>query len=133
MKRHSDLLQLSREHHDALKLARDARRAAEHGTPGVLAAFATHATQTFATKLDPHFSVEERGLLVLLAQAGQLELVVRTHTEHSDLRRLVRDMATPDVGTLLRFADLLMAHVRFEEREVFEAVQTILSKQSIPI
>ena len=131
MKRHPDLLQLSREHYGALKLARDARRAAESGEPGTVAALAQRVVKVFAAELDPHFCVEEQGILVLLAQAGQHELVERTRADHTELRRLATLLTDPDAGTLSRFADLLATHVRFEEREVFEAAQARLAKASV--
>ena len=125
MKRHPDLLQLSREHHGALKLARDARRAAASGDASEMAALAQRVAQVFPVELDPHFCIEEQGILLLLAQAGQHALVARTLADHAELRRLALALATPDADTLLRFADLLGAHVRFEEREVFEAAQAV--------
>ncbi|NJD35324.1 MAG: hemerythrin domain-containing protein [Betaproteobacteria bacterium] len=126
MKRHPDLLQLSREHYGALKLARDARRAAASATPDAVAALAQRVAQTFAAELDPHFRVEEQGIFLRLTQAGQHELVARTLADHAELRRLAGALATPDAATLLRFAELLAAHVRSEEREVFEAAQDLL-------
>ncbi|MCX7156484.1 MAG: hemerythrin domain-containing protein [Rhodocyclales bacterium] len=131
MKRHPQLLQLSREHYGALKLARDARRAAGSGEPGAVTALAQRVIQVFPVELDPHFCVEEQGILVLLAQAGQHELVARTLADHTELRRLAKALATPDTDTLLRFAELLGAHVRFEEREVFEAAQTSLDMDTV--
>jgi len=130
MKRHPDLLQLSREHYGALKLARDARHAAESGEPGAVAALAQRVVQTFAAELDPHFCVEEQGILVLLAQADRHELVARTLADHAELRRLAKRLTTPDAETLLSFAELLGAHVRFEEREVFEAAQASLDRDT---
>ena len=131
MKRHPDLLQLSREHYGALKLARDARRAAASGDAREIAALAQRVVQVFPVELDPHFCVEEQGILLLLAQAGQHELVARTLADHAELRRLVQALATPDADSLLRFADLLGAHVRFEEREVFEVAQASLDTHTV--
>lgn len=131
MKRHPELLQLSREHHGALKLARDARRAAESGNTSEVEALAQHVVRTFLSELDPHFCVEEQGILLLLAQAGENSLVERTLAEHGELRLLAESLATPDAETLGRFAELLGVHVRFEERELFEAVQTYLQKSQI--
>lgn len=131
MKRHPELLQLSREHYGALKLARDAKRAAESGKPGDVAALAQRVGQVFAAELDPHFRVEEQGILVQLAQAGEHELVARTLADHAELRRLAAALATPAAATLLNFAELLGAHVRFEEREVFEAAQRKLEMDSV--
>jgi len=126
MKRHPDLLQLSREHYTALKLARDARRAAGSGNANEVAALAQRVVDLFAAELDPHFRVEEQGILVLLAEAGEHDLAGRTLADHAELRRLARRLATPDAETLLGFAELLGAHVRFEEREVFDAAQARL-------
>ncbi|MBK7024010.1 MAG: hemerythrin domain-containing protein [Sulfuritalea sp.] len=123
MKRHPQLQDLSREHHGALKLARAARQAAESGEMDAMTAFAQRVVRLFATELDPHFRVEEQGILVALARAGENELVERTLSEHAELRRLTMLLSHPDAATLLRFADLLTAHVRFEERELFEAAQ----------
>ncbi len=133
MKRHPDLLQLSREHYGALKLARDARRAAESGDANELTALAQRVVERFAAELDPHFRVEEQGILVLLAEAGEHDLAGRTLADHAELRRLVKRLATPDAETLLSFADLLAAHVRFEEREVFEAAQARLGVAPVGI
>lgn len=131
MKRHPELLQLSREHYGALKLARDAKRAAESGKPDDVAALAQRVVAVFARELDPHFQVEEQGILVLLAQAGEHELVARTLADHVELRRLATALTTPAADTLLHFAELLGAHVRFEEREVFEAAQTRLDLNTV--
>ena len=131
MKRHPDLLQLSREHYAALKLARDARRAAGSGDANEVMALAQRVVDLFAAELDPHFCVEEQGILVLLAQAGQHELVARTLADHAELRRLATRLAAPDAETLLSFAVLLGTHVRFEEREVFEAAQSSLDMHTV--
>ena len=123
MKRHPQLQELSREHHGALKLARDARQAAESGEAGEVTWLAKRVVRLFAAELDPHFRVEEQGILMALTQVGEHELVQRTRSEHAELRRLVTLLSKPDAATLLRFADLLATHVRFEERELFEAAQ----------
>lgn len=125
MKRHPELLQLSREHYTALKLARDAKRAAASGSASEVAALAQRVVRAFAAELEPHFHVEEQGILVLLAQTGQHELTERTLADHTELRRLAGLLTTPGADTLQRFGELLGSHVRFEEREVFEAAQAL--------
>lgn len=125
MKRHPELLQLSREHYTALKLARDAKRAAASGSASEVAALAQRVLRAFAAELEPHFQVEEQGILVLLAQSDQHELAARTLADHAELRRLAGLLATPAADTLLQFGELLGSHVRFEEREVFEAAQAL--------
>jgi len=68
--------------------------------------------------LAPHFALEERVLLPALVRAGRADLAARTIDEHTDLRVA---LASP-----LRFAELLEAHVRFEERELFPACEELV-------
>ena len=65
-------------------------------------------------------------MLPLLAQAGASALVERTLNEHDEMRRLAARLNEADPATLERFGELLGAHVRFEERELFEATQALL-------
>ena len=58
MKRHADLLQLSREHHTALKLARLARFASDAGNPEADGPILAH----FGQMLYDHVRFEEREL-----------------------------------------------------------------------
>ena len=123
MKRHQQLQDLSREHHSALKLALHARRAAMSGDPAQIAASATACCAAFAAELDPHFLIEEHDLLPVLKEHGEHELAHRVAQDHQELRLLAIRLQHPDAPTLHRFGELLSAHVRFEEREVFEAAQ----------
>ena len=67
MKRHAALLQLSREHHHALKLSRLARFAADLGVEIAIAEAAEKIIDLFASELEPHFQTEESELLPALA------------------------------------------------------------------
>lgn len=126
MKRHAALQHLSREHHIALKLARQARFGCDAGIDKAIAQVAESIREAFSTSLEPHFQAEEEELLPAMAKAGAVELVNRTLAEHAELRDLNRRLAEPDGETLARFAALLNDHVRFEERELFEAAQRLL-------
>lgn len=126
MKRHAALLQLSREHHMALKLARQARFASDSGHAMAIAEAAEKITALFPGELETHFQAEEKDLLPALAAVGETGLVRRTLDEHSELRALNRRLAEQDGETLARFATLLNDHVRFEERELFETAQRLL-------
>lgn len=128
MKRCPELQDLSREHHTALRLALHLRRAAASGDEVQIDEACSHARELFQQELLPHFRVEERCLLPRLEAAGGSAHVARTLIEHRAMQRLVRDLEVPDGETLERFADLLTAHVRFEERELFEAAETLLGR-----
>lgn len=126
MKRHAALLQLSREHHTALKLARQARIACDAGDDDGIAQAARLIRASFPTELEAHFQTEEQDLLPAMAAQGEIECVRRTLAEHAELRELNCRLAEPDRASLSRFATLLSEHVRFEERELFETAQALL-------
>jgi hemerythrin-like domain-containing protein len=133
MRRHADLVQLSREHHAALKLARAMRRAAESGSAEAVAMGAQRVVKLFPDELEPHFRDEEENLFAWLERAGEHALVERTMRDHAQLRQLAATLAMqPDVDALARFADLLAEHVRFEERELFESAQACMSAHVAP-
>lgn len=128
MKRDKSLAHLSREHHFALVIAKRARGAAGEESRDRLVA---EVIEKFAQDLESHFRVEEGILLPHLKRAGQGELVARTLMEHAHLRRLVGELAARDEETLHRFGDVLKAHVRFEERELFPVAESVLSPETL--
>jgi hemerythrin-like domain-containing protein len=126
MKRHVALQQLSREHHQALKLARLACFAADAGLSEAISQAAATITEHFPDELETHFRTEEEDLLPALSTLGEQTLVDRTLAEHHELRQLNARLGQPDANTLARFGNLLRDHVRFEERELFETAQNLL-------
>lgn len=126
MKRHAALLQLSREHHHALKLSRLASFASDSGHTLAIAEAAEKIVEVFPEVLERHFQTEEKELLPALTAVGASELVARVLAEHAELRELRQRMPEADSEILARFATLLHDHVRFEEREVFETAQRLL-------
>lgn len=129
MKRHAALIQHSREHHLALKLARLARFAVDSGSPEAIKQAAATVREQFLSTLEGHFRDEEAGLLVKLAAIGQETLVQRTLDEHARLRALNDSLSSPDRAVMESFATLLHDHVRFEERELFETAQALLYQE----
>lgn len=123
MKRHPALLQLSREHHTALKLALDCRKAALAGQQEALDNLCAKVSHLFASELEPHFCQEEESLLPELAAVGERELVAQTLQEHAQLRSLAQRVSQGDRAALEAFSAALTEHVRFEERELFERAQ----------
>lgn len=122
MKRHPALQKLSREHHAALVLAKRAQR------PDCDAAAIVRA---FAIQLEPHFLAEESGLVAALDAAGQVALTERTLIDHQTLRDLARRLAAGDATSLRPFGELLEAHIRFEERDLFPRAESILPPEML--
>lgn len=127
MKRHPALRTLSSEHHSGLVLARKAHQAAEGSADERESAWAELSTR-FHVELEPHFQREETGLLPALRASGATPLVERTLDEHASVRRLI---AADTSDNLAQVADLLNAHIRFEERELFERAQQLLSPEQL--
>jgi hypothetical protein len=78
----------------------------------------------FADELEPHFQLEERGLLPAMQDAGERTLVERTLADHHAMRVLINAGGPEDLAT---FAQSLAEHIRFEETELFPCAQRILA------
>ncbi|RIL07039.1 MAG: hemerythrin domain-containing protein [Proteobacteria bacterium] len=130
MKRVAGLRDLSDDHHTALVLARRCRQAAQGGDAAALGAAWSAVRDAFARELEPHFAIEERHLLPALEAIGEAALAERIRADHAALRAQVGEPA-PRGGHVEAFGRLLDAHVRFEEREVFEPVQHRLAPAAL--
>ncbi|SFF16222.1 hypothetical protein [Nitrosomonas sp. Nm166] len=122
MPRAGALLPLSREHHTSLVVARAARKAADDKGSAVYSAL-VRIEEHWHAVLAAHFAQEEQ-LIHLAADTLDPESVARIFTEHAELRTLAcGPCALEPALRLRRFADLLAAHVRYEERVLFPQLQ----------
>ena len=126
MKRSTILQPLSREHHTALTLAKASERAANSGDQALVKQTCQRVIRAFADELEPHFLTEEVSLLPLLHSPETQPLLERTLADHHQLRGLLVALRQNDAGALDSFGKCLTAHVRFEERELFPALETLL-------
>ena len=130
MKRASELRALSVEHHHGLVLARRARKAAA-GSEAEVAAMWAQVLEKFAAELEPHFQIEEKFMLPGLKRAGEQAVIDQLNAEHVVLRGLVAPDSERSADNLARFGELLDAHIRFEEREFFVAVERSLTPEEM--
>jgi hemerythrin-like domain-containing protein len=130
MQRAPQLVPLSHDHHHALVLARRCRLCAAPGASGTTAETWAEVREAFPSRLDPHFRIEEAHLIPALEAAGETAMVERLREEHAALRTLAAEESAT-ASTVERFGILLEAHVRFEEREVFELAQQRLSAATL--
>lgn len=126
MKRSDALEPLSHDHHEGLAFVarlRRAQRADEDPAP-----LAAEVAAFWREHLVPHFQEEEAFVLPIL-EDGAAPLAAQMVEEHRAIRALVETAsATPDSwGGLTLFADVLAAHIRFEEREAFPAAERLAS------
>ncbi|WP_323002139.1 hemerythrin domain-containing protein [Denitromonas sp.] len=113
MRRDPRLVPLSREHHAALRLAR-----------ALIAGTGVAMLVQMRAELQAHFDEEERDLLPVLRAAGEPALVDRLLREHAQLNALFDAAAAGQ--HCAEAGEALIAHVRFEEREMFPAVEAAL-------
>lgn len=118
------LLELSREHHTSLVMARDARRASKSDDPAILSAMVRSIEAHWHALLAKHFEREERLIQAVLDELDP-EAVARISAEHAELRLLALGPCTLEpAARLQQFGDLLGAHVRYEERTFFPRLQS---------
>lgn len=132
MKRHASLQGLSRDHYQALVLARALAAGTPAGEDGVtrsLDVVAPEVRERFERELQPHFLLEERELVPLcLCADGELPRLGRSLLDqHAALRAGFREEPQSDGFAALGRA--LTAHVRFEERELFPSLEAQLSPE----
>ena len=128
MKRSDTLQPLSREHHTALTLAKACERAVLSDNADQVSATCQRVIQAFASELEPHFLVEEQTLLPLLKDAETHHLVQHTLEDHRQLRALLGNLQQNDAVALQDFGRCLSDHVRFEERELFPALENVMGR-----
>lgn len=131
-RRHDGLLPLTHDHHHALRHARLLRAAADGSDAERLVAVRSFV-DFFETESVQHFREEEEQIFPLVAEHPEapwsaIERVLREHvTMHAGVRRLKRSLDEGSVsGDAMRsVADVLKAHVRFEEDELFPAIERL--------
>ena len=103
-----------------------------------IGALSSDLLQFWDAALLAHCDVEDEARLARLAAAGDAGLASagRLQRDHRALLSLVAALrmeraATAPRGTLVRFAETLATHIRWEERELFDAVQGWFSTQDL--
>ena len=133
MKRHPGLIPLSHDHHDALVLAQGLilgrSQAPRSDWPTSRRAQVDRVVAFFANTLRSHFEAEEAHVFpaAVAHLAGEASLVAQLLDEHDAIRTRIHDLErdpTTDLDVRLpSLGRLLEAHVRREERVLFETMQ----------
>lgn len=132
MKRDPALTSLSHDHHQALFVAQQLRRAADETAESARAAFLAYWEEHGRV----HFRVEEEVLLPAYAAHGisHHPLVARALCDHVTIRQLADALARdphPTVGALQELGIELAHHVRFEERELFPLIEQTMPAEAL--
>ena len=133
MLRDRNLIPLSHQHQHALALCVQIDRSLQAGSADLEAPQAQIGTM-FNLEIRWHFAAEEEALFPEAAAFAELKpLVEQLLAEHAALRQyFARAQARElDPAGLREFAQTLSAHIRKEERELFEACQRLLSPEKL--
>lgn len=113
MKRHSELIEISREHHTTLSLS---NRILNHPEDDHRAAVTGHRSRLLA-----HFDEEEAQFAAYWEKLDDPGLRTQFENDHKILRAQLAEIEKTDDFRAL--ATLLRDHVRFEERTLFPAFE----------
>jgi hemerythrin-like domain-containing protein len=139
MQRDPALIPLSHQHHNALALCIRIERSfsPEHRqrwAAGDPAQWQDEIERIFRDEIQYHFQAEEQVLFPAARRVPALaSLVEELSQEHLRLREFAARAASRDLteSELLEFSGVLSAHVRKEERQLFETLQNSLAPQAL--
>ncbi len=132
MKRHRSLYPLSHDHHHALVEARNLDVAGAGGDQDGLREAAVRFAGFWESDLQKHFAQEEQIVLPLLASytSADGDEIRQTLEQHSAITRLIGELNEKlarreaiEASLLINLADSLRRHIRYEEGELFPAVE----------
>jgi iron-sulfur cluster repair protein YtfE (RIC family) len=133
MLRDRNLIPLSRQHQHALALCVRIDRASPIGQAD-LAAWQAELAQLFQSEIGFHFAAEEQVLFPAARKFPELaSLVGELLADHVALREFFMktdacEMSAPDLSA---FGQQLSAHIRKEERLLFERMQELMNREEL--
>lgn len=128
------MIQLSRDHHQALGQAMAMRRANDDNAAEVAAEFVTF----FDQHADPHFNIEEQVLIRMFIEfvdpaTADDPVVTQVLREHGEIGAQVEVLRGGEASTdtVRELGELLDAHVRLEERQLFPMIEDQLTEAQL--
>jgi len=131
--RDKNLVPLSRQHQHALALCVRLDRAMQAGLIDT-DAWQSEIQQHFEQEISVHFSAEEKELFPRAAEFEETKpLVDELRSEHAQLRGCFARATSRSLsaGDLAAFVETLARHIRKEERQLFEALQKLMSAEEL--
>jgi len=130
LKRHTALIPLSQDHHSGLLLVWKIRQGLK---AGVDSSRVKNYIHYFAEQhLEPHFLIEEDLVFSYLGKNDSMRM--QAEQEHELLRSQIQEIGEVNGATesiLKKFAETLEAHIRFEERKLFQHMQAELMEKDL--
>ncbi len=129
LKRHAALIPLSQDHHFGLLLSWKIRQGLNREVEtNRIVDYLDYFVQNH---LEPHFQMEEEVLFSFLAKNDLMRK--EAEEQHASIRKNYQQIikAGGDIPQLSEFADELEAHIRFEERKLFQYMQVELLEEDL--
>lgn len=126
LKRHLALQPLSRQHHFGLLFSWKLRKGFTKNID--ISRLQEYAKWFFETEIEPHFNDEEKYVFPIMEPNN--ELVERALKEHRRIKRLFNDTENPE-KSLHQLEEELDAHIRFEERILFNEIQKVATQEQL--
>lgn len=129
IKRSPALVEFSRDHHYGLLLVWKIRQGQRTGIPPVR--ISEYVSFFYQEDLGHHFTDEEVYLFPILDEDNPGRQ--RAEREHAEIRSLIGSIRQEPAHSawLSQFAGLLEAHIRFEERELFNQLQASMREDEL--
>ena len=128
IKRDKNIQPLSRDHHHTLLLCWKIRKGFSKGV--ALERMKAYSDWFFESHVLPHFKIEEKYLFPVLDKEDPM--IKRALAEHRRLKRLFRDDKAVE-RSLHLLEEELELHVRFEERELFNKIQSVATEEELAL
>ncbi|MCG2431516.1 hemerythrin domain-containing protein [Aequorivita xiaoshiensis] len=126
IKRHIALQPLSRQHHFGLLFSWKIRKGFQKNIE--IERMQEYAKWFYKHEITPHFNDEEKYVFPILDKEN--ELVERALKEHRRIKRLFNDTEDPE-KSLSKLEEELDAHIRFEERILFNEIQKVATEAQL--
>lgn len=129
LKRNKNIVQLSKDHHFTLLFCWKIRQGAKQNVDP--ARIRSYVNYFWEQHMAPHFR-EEECILFLPVNDEKVDRAIKDHEEiKKAVNRMSRKEGEELTAHLLAMADLVDTHVRFEERELFPFLETVLTDQQL--
>lgn len=139
MKRHPALIPLSQDHQKGLMLAQLLKKSAPEykGLPKDAVGKMNYAKEVYNNELNQHFIEEEEFVFPYLSHKSKDidELVTEILSEHKILKNSILSLKDDEnlIDQMDKIGYLLEAHIRKEERVLFEKIPELLSEEELEI